>query len=98
MAEMAKGASSAWEKDMIWPVPPRQVLAPPESGRNSFCQQISGAIVAVTSTGVLRTPDGKAVALRPSMVGRAPMPPAWKQLTAKLADRFAPGASVPPTP
>ena len=39
---------------------------------------------SVISTGVLRTPEGKAVADRPSLRGRAPVPPAWKTVTEKI--------------
>src|ERR1700732_2294330 len=35
-------------------------------------------MLSVASTGIVRTPDGKAVALSPSLVGRAPAPPQWK--------------------
>src|SRR5476649_112026 len=66
-----------------WPRPPRNSPAPPESWRYSFFQNSTGAIVSVISTGTLRTPDGKAVALRPSSLGRAPVPPEWKPVTAK---------------
>ena len=45
----------------------------------------------MTSTGVLRTPLGNAVAARPSFVGRAPMPPEWKASTLK-ARAFATAA------
>ena len=47
----------------------------------SFRQKISGATVSVISIGVLRTPDGNDVALRPSFPGRAPVPPVWNGLT-----------------
>ena len=42
-----------------------------------------GAIASLISTGVLRTPEGKAVAERPSARGRAPVPPLWKSETVK---------------
>ena len=38
----------------------------------SFLQKISGATVSVISTGVLRTPEGKAVAESPSLPGAGP--------------------------
>ena len=49
----------------------------------SFFQKMSGATVSVISMGVLRTPEGKAVAESPSLPGRAPVPPVWKGLTTK---------------
>ena len=55
--------------------------APPESWRYSLLQTSTGALVSVISTGTLRTPLGKAVALRPSSLGRAPVPPEWKPVT-----------------
>jgi hypothetical protein len=75
---MAKGAFSRLATCITCPVPPRYLPGPPESGRNSFFQNTSGAMVSVISTGTLRTPLGKAVALSPSSDGRAPVPPEWK--------------------
>src|ERR1700693_2752032 len=43
----------------------------------------SGDIASVTSTGTLRTPLGNAVADRPSLPGRAPVPPEWNDITLK---------------
>ena len=54
---------------------------PPESGRSSFTQKTIGATFSVASTGIVRTPDGKAVAFSPSLVGRAPVPPESQALT-----------------
>ena len=35
----------------------------------------SGAVASLISVGVVRTPDGNAVVERPSLAGRAPVPP-----------------------
>ena len=43
---------------MIWPRPPRVRPGPPESGRSSFFQKISGVMLSAISTGVPLTPDG----------------------------------------
>ena len=45
-------------------------LAPPEFGFNSLRQMMIGATFSVASTGMVRTPDGNAVAFRPSCVRR----------------------------
>ncbi len=55
---------------MICPTPPRVRPAPPESGRSSLRQKITGATFSVASTGMVRTPDGKAVRVQP--VARRP--------------------------
>ncbi len=68
---------------MICPVPPRVRPAPPESGRSSLRQKMIGATFSVASTGMVRTPEGKAVAFRPSLVGRAPVPPELKVMISK---------------
>src|SRR5205807_8412106 len=46
--------------------------------RNSRRRNTTGATDSVASTGIVRTPDGKEVALSPSFCGRAPAPPQWK--------------------
>ena len=43
---------------MICPCPPWVRPAPPESGRSSFFQKISGVWLSAISTGVPRTPLG----------------------------------------
>ena len=43
---------------MIWPRPPRVRPSPPEPGRSSFFQKISGVMASAISTGVPLTPDG----------------------------------------
>jgi len=43
--------------------------------RGFVAQLIIGATLSVASTGMVRTPEGKAVALSPSFSGRAPAPP-----------------------
>ena len=58
---------------------------------------MSGATVSVISIGVLRTPEGKAVADRPSLPGRAPVPPAWKGFTTNASPPYA-WAPVSPGP
>src|SRR6516162_10537861 len=65
---------------MTWPSPPRFVPGPPESVRYSLRRINSGDVDSVTSTGMLRTPLGNAVADSPSLPGRAPVPPEWKLL------------------
>ena len=49
-------------------------------GRGPPRPQSVGEIVSITSTGVLTIPDGKAVAERPSLMGRAPVPPDAKNV------------------
>src|SRR6201987_4083948 len=49
-------------------------------------------MVSVASTGIVRTPEGNAVALSPSLVGRAPAPPQWKITAENIGSAFA---SVP---
>ncbi len=93
---MANGAVSRVETSMIWPRPPRNSPAPPESWRYSFFQITIGEIVSLTSAGTLRTPLGKAVADRPSRPGRAPVPPAWKLMMLK-AMAFTVSAGSPST-
>ena len=57
-ARMSHGRSMPLPISMIWPVPARVRPAPPESGRNSFFQKISGVWLSAISTGVPRTPLG----------------------------------------
>ncbi|OIQ69324.1 hypothetical protein GALL_490750 [mine drainage metagenome] len=70
---------------MICPTPPRVRPAPPESGFSSLRHNTIGATFSVASTGMVRTPDGKAVAFNPSRVGRAPVPPELKVMISKSA-------------
>ena len=58
---------------------------PPESGRNSFLQIITGPACSVASIGIVITPDGNAVAFNPSYLGRAPDPP---ELNVKTSERL----------
>ena len=51
-----------------------------------------GAIDSVASTGMVRTPLGKAVTSSPSLVGRAPAPPQWKMTVLNCGKALA---SVP---
>ena len=44
---------------------------------------MTGATFSVASTGMVRTPEGKAVAFSPSCVGRAPVPPELKVMISK---------------
>ncbi len=75
---------------MIWPTPP-------ESGFSSFRRTITGATFSVASTGIVRTPDGNAVALRPSLVSRAPEPPELKVMISKSATTaLLPRGNTPP--
>ena len=83
MALTANSASPLVPISMIWPKPPRVRPAPAESGRSSFFQKITGATFSVASTGMVRTPEGKAVPSSPSFVGRAPVPPELKVMTSK---------------
>src|SRR3954452_21017883 len=55
--------------------------APPESIRYSLRQITTGAIDSMISTGTLFTPLGNAVADKPSLLGRAPVPRAWNEST-----------------
>src|SRR5215470_8476038 len=80
VAEMPNGMPSVLATSITWPSPPRYSPAPPESVRYSFFQTTSGARVSVISTATLRTPDGKAVALSPSALGLAPVPPEWNEV------------------
>ena len=57
--------------------------APPQSGRSSLRQMTIGATFSVASTGMVRTPEGKAVASSPSRAGRAPVPPELKVMISK---------------
>ena len=76
-----------------WPSPPRRVPGPPESGRSSFLQITAGPACSVASTGMVITPEGKAVASSPSRPGRAPEPPELKSRSS--ARRASAGASAP---
>ena len=78
---MANGAVSSVPTSMIWPSPPRNSPAPPESWRYSLRQTTIGDTASLTSIGTFLTPLGKAVADSPSLPGRAPVPPAWKLMT-----------------
>ena len=69
------------------PSPPRCLPAPPESGRSSLRQTTIGPTCSVASIDMVRTPLGKAVALIPSSVGRAPLPPL---LNIRISARRAP--------
>ena len=71
---------------MYCPSPPRCFPFPPESGRNSFRQIITGPACSVASIGIVITPDGNAVAFNPSCFGRAPDPP---ELNVKTSERLA---------
>ena len=57
-------------------------------------------MVSFTSTGVFRTPDGKAVASSPSFPGRPPVPPVWNVFIANsgppLSSRSSPVMPCPP--
>ena len=57
-ASRSNGSSMPLSISMIWPSPPRVRPAPPESGRNSLRQKMSGVWVSAISTGVPRTPLG----------------------------------------
>ena len=83
MALQANSASPLAPISMTWPKPPRVRPAPPLSGRSSLRQNTTGATFSVASTGMVRTPDGKAVPSSPSCVGRAPVPPELKVMTSK---------------
>ena len=56
-------------------MPPRCRPAPPEFSRISLRQMMIGPTCSVASADMVRTPDGNAVAVRPSREGRAPEPP-----------------------
>ena len=83
MALTANSASPLAPISMTWPKPPRVRPAPALSGRSSFFQKITGATFSVASTGMVRTPDGKAMPSSPSLVGRAPVPPELKVMISK---------------
>ena len=52
-------------------------------------------MTSFTSVGVVRTPEGKAVVDRPSLVGRAPVPPLKIGLmTNGVAEKLPPGTPV----
>ena len=68
---------------MIWPRPPRVRPAPAEPERNSLRQNTTGRICSAISTGVPLTPDGNAVADRPSDSGLPPVPPLDVKVVAK---------------
>jgi hypothetical protein len=59
----------------IMPRPPRQRPGPPLSGASARRWMTSGEVDSTISAGTPRMVDGNWVALRPSFVGRAPMPP-----------------------
>ena len=79
---------------MNCPSPPRYRPAPPLSGRNSLRQMITGPTCSVASTGIVITPEGKAVAFIPSSVGRAPAPPELNVSTSARRASGGAGASV----
>ena len=83
MALKANSASPLAPISMTWPKPPRVRPAPALSGRSSFRQKTTGATFSVASTGMVRTPEGKAVPSSPSLVGRAPVPPELKVMISK---------------
>ena len=57
-ASSSNGSPMPLSISMIWPSPPRVRPAPPEPGRSSFFQKISGVMASAISTGVPLTPDG----------------------------------------
>src|ERR1700730_6967677 len=77
---MANGAVWRVPASMIWPSPPRNLPGPPESWRYSLRQTMTGDTASVTSIGTFLTPLGKAVGDSPSLLGRAPVPRAWKPM------------------
>ena len=57
----------------------------------------TGATFSVASTGMVRTPEGKAVPSSPSLVGRAPVPPELKVMISKSGNSAAaPLTCAPP--
>ena len=78
-------------------MPPRCRPAPPEPSASSRRRKRSGDCASVISTGIAPTPLGKAVVDRPSLAGRAPMPPMPIEITLKrVASGFAPSICGPP--
>src|SRR5574341_1597611 len=73
---------------MTWPGPPWNLPAPPESGTNAFCATKRGEMLSITSTGVLETVEGHALAGIPSLVARAPIPPEAKNDAMKRRPAF----------
>src|SRR5215510_14623961 len=65
------------------PSPPRQIPAPPESGRICRFLKTTGDKLSITSAGTPATPLGNPTALSPSFDGRAPVPPTWKMVNVK---------------
>ena len=81
-AAMVHGSSERMPMRIAWPSPPRKRPAPAESGRSARSCTTSGERLSITSTGTPATPLGKLVLSRPSLLGRAPVPPAdvWKNV------------------
>src|SRR5207245_294806 len=52
--------------------------------RIALRQNTTGGTLSVASTGMVRTPDGKAVASIPARSGRAPVPPELKVMISKF--------------
>ena len=97
MAFTANSASPLAPMTMICPNPPRVRPAPALSGRSSFRQNTTGATFSVASTGMVRTPEGKAVPSSPSAPGRAPVPPELKVMISKSSTSAAgPLTGAPP--
>ena len=61
--------------------------APPESGRSSLRCMTSAVRVSITSAGTPATPLGKPTLFRPSLVGRAPVPPHWNSMKVNGSSR-----------
>ena len=78
---------------MIWPNPPRKRPAPPLPGRISLRHTMIGPTCSVASTLMVRTPDGKAVAVSPSRPGRAPLPPLLN-ISISTGGRGSPGSAL----
>ena len=94
IAWMSNSCPSCAPTSIYWPRPPRVLPTPPESGRNSLRQIITGPACSVASIGIVITPDGKAVAFKPSWSGRAPDPPELKVKTSDRRASSGAGASV----
>src|ERR1700738_1817406 len=62
------------------PQPPRNLPGPPESVRTSLRSTTSPVRLSMTSEGTPATPLGKPTLFRPSLVGRAAVPPHWKNM------------------
>jgi len=58
VADSTIGSPSAFSTSITWPSPPRELPAPPESGRYSLRRNSSGAWVSRISSETLRTPLG----------------------------------------